>query len=203
MSVSKSFFTNSLLNSSTRSFFNSISHNYIDQNNLNNNDIIILNTSFYNTLKIIQQFYGANMANRNYEKIPNSYTNYLAFYMILQKIILQTKNPRLRVLFQLAQDTLVGAINSYTIYGDNLILKLDKTYLQKKVNDILSAKNEKIVEVTTATGLLSLNKTFKLLPVFNTYISIYGCPAFGIGFDPCKVTFLSELLTKMGINPYG
>jgi hypothetical protein len=143
------------------------------------------------------------MANRQYEKIPNSYTNYLAFYMTLQNIIKQTQNPQLRLLFKLAQDTLVGAINSYTIYGDNLILQLDKTNLQNKVNDILSNKNETMLEVATATGQLSLNKTFKLAAVFNTYILIYGCPEFGVGFDPSKISFLADLLTKMGINPYG
>jgi hypothetical protein len=202
MSISKSLFTNSLLNSSTRSLYNPISQNYKDQNILNSNDIIVLNTSFYNTLNIIQEFYGANMANKQYEKIPNSYKDYLNFYIVLQNVILQTKNPQLRVLFQLAQDTLVGSINSYTIYGDNLLLKLDKTNLQNKVNNILSGKNEKIVEVATATGQLSLNKTFKLATIFNTYILVYGCPAFGVGFDTYKIAFLADLLTKMGVNPY-
>jgi len=197
MSVCKSLFTNAVSSSNSRSLIHPINMNS------GSNDFALLNASFYKTLKTIENFYGANMANKQYEKIPNSYTNYLAFYMTLQKVIVQTKNPQLKVLFQLAQDSLVGAINSYTIYGDNLILKLDKTNLQKKVNDILSGKNETMLEVATATGQLSLKKTFKLAPVFNSYILVYGCPDFGIGFDPSKISFLADLLTKMGINPYG
>jgi hypothetical protein len=197
MTVCKSLFTNAVSSSNSRSLIRPCSINS------GSNDFAILNASFYKTLDIIERFYGANMANKQYEKIPNSYANYLDFYMTLQKVILETKNPQLRVLFQLAQDTLVGAINSYTIYGDNLILKLDKTNLQKKVNDILSSKNESILEVATATGQLSLKKTFKLAAVFNTYILVYGCPEFGVGFDPSKISFLADLLTKMGINPYG
>jgi hypothetical protein len=197
MSVCKSLFTNAVSSSNSRSLINPGSMNS------GSNDFALLNASFYKTLDIIEKFYGANMANKQYEKIPNSYANYIDFYMTLQKVIVQTKNPQLRVLFQLAQDTLVGAINSYTIYGDNLLLKLDKTNLQKKVNDILSSKNESILEVATATGQLSLKKTFKLAAVFNTYILVYGCPEFGVGFDPSKISFLADLLTKMGINPYG
>ena len=197
MSVCKSLFTNAVSYSNSRSLISPGSMNS------GSNDFALLNSSFYKTLDIIEKFYGANMANKQYEKIPNSYSNYLDFYMTLQKVIVQTKNPQLRVLFQLAQDTLVGAINSYTIYGDNLLLKLDKTNLQKKVNDILSSKNESILEVATATGQLSLKKTFKLAAVFNTYILVYGCPEFGVGFDPSKISFLADLLTKMGINPYG
>ena len=198
MSVSKSFFTNNISSSKHKSLINPIT-----DNNSGFNDYILLNDSFLKTLRIIENFYGKNMANKQYEKIPNSYTNYLGFYMTLQKVISQTQNPQLRLLFQLAQETLVGAINSYTIYGDNLILKLDKTNLQKKVNDVLSGKNETILEVATATGQLSLKKTFKLAPVFNTYILLYGCPEFGVGFDPSKISFLADLLTKMDINPYG
>jgi len=196
MSVCKSLFTNTVSYSNSRSL--------IHPNSMNSgsNDFSLLNASFFKTLEFIEKFYGANMANKQYEKIPNSYTNYLEFYMTLQKVIVITKNPQLRVLFQLAQDTLIGAINSYTIYGDNMLLKLDKTNLQKKVNDILSSKNESILEVATATGQLSLKKTFKLAPVFNTYILVYGCPDYGVGFDPSKITFLADLLTKKGINPY-
>lgn len=197
MTVCKSLFTNAVSSSNSRSLISPGSMNS------GSNDFALLNASFYKTLDIIEKFYGANMANKQYEKIPNSYANYLDFYMTLQKVIVQTKNPQLRVLFQLAQDTLIGAINSYTIYGDNLLLKLDKTNLQKKVNDILSSKNESILEVATATGQLSLKKTFKLAAVFNTYILVYGCPEFGVGFDPSKISFLADLLTKMGINPYG
>jgi hypothetical protein len=120
----------------------------------------------------------------------------------MQKIILKTSSPQLKLLFRIAQDALIGAINSYTIYGDNLLLKLDKTNLQNKINDILSNKNEKLVELANTSGQLTLKKTFKLAAVFNNYILIYGCPAYGVGFDPAKIDFLANILRKMGINPF-
>ena len=109
MSVCKSLFTNAVSSSNTRSLIHPINMNS------GSNDFALLNASFYKTLQTIENFYGTNLANKQYEKIPNSYTNYLAFYMTLQRVIVQTKNPQLKVLFQLAQDSLVGAINSYTI----------------------------------------------------------------------------------------
>jgi hypothetical protein len=142
------------------------------------------------------------MATKQYENIPNDYQRYVGLYVTMQKLMLRTSSPQLKLLFKLAQDALTGAINSYTIYGDNLLLKLDKTNLQNKINDILSNKNEKLIELANTSGQLTLKKTFKLAAVFNNYILIYGCPAFGVGFDPAKIDFLANILRKMGVNPF-
>jgi hypothetical protein len=199
MATSKSLFTNSLVLSGSRSLYNPVSFGY---NGGGFDDAILLNESFVKTLRIISEFYGNNMALKNYENIPNDYNSFVAFYVTLQKVILRTVNPQLRTLFKLAQDTLVGAINTYTIYGDNLILRLDKTNLQNKVNEILSNKNEKLIELPNTTGQLNVKKSFKLAAVFNNYILIYGCPAYGVGFDPVKIKFLADVLKKRGVNPY-
>ena len=197
MSVSKSLFTNAIVSSNHRSLYNPIS-----QSNGDYNDMILLNSSFVKTLQTIQDFYGKHLANKSYESIPNNYSQYIGLYTILYKIISRTNNPQLRLLFKLAQDTLVGAINAYTIYGDNMILRLDKTNLQNKVNEILSNKNERLLELPNANGKLNIKKSFRLAPVFNNYILIYGCPPQGVGFDPEKIQFLTEILKKMGIDPY-
>ena len=196
MSVSKSLFNNTMIPSGSRSLYNPIY-----QAN-GNSDMILFNASFMKTLQTIENFYVHYMATKQYEKIPNDYQRYVGLYVTMQKIILKTSSPQLKLLFQLAQDALIGAINSYTIYGDNLLLKLDKTNLQNKINDILSNKNEKLVELANTTGQLTLKKTFKLAAVFNNYILIYGCPAYGVGFDPIKIDFLANILRKMGINPF-
>jgi hypothetical protein len=194
---SKSLITNTYVPASTRLLYNPV-----DKINGNGGDFLALNVSFIKTLKYIEEFYVRNMANKQYEKIPNDYQKYVNLYVILQQVLTKTKNSNLVLLFKIAQEALVGAINSYTIYGDNLLLKLDKTNLQNKINEILSNKNEKVVEMANSTGQLTLNKTFKLAPVFNNYILIYGLPAFGVGFDPAKIKFLEGVLKKMGINPY-
>jgi hypothetical protein len=186
-----------MIPSSSRSLYNPIY-----QANANGNDMILMNASFIQTLQIIEQFYVKNMATKQYEKIPSDYQRYLGLYVTLQRVISRTSSAQLRLLFQLAQDALVGAINSYTIYGDNLLLKLDKTNLQNKINDILSNKNQKLVELGNTTGQLSVKKSFKLAAVFNNYILIYGCPAYGVGFDPAKIDFVAGILRKMGINPF-
>ena len=165
MSASKSLFTNAIISSNHRSLYNPIS-----QSNGDYNDMILLNSSFVQTLQTIQEFYGKHLANKNYESIPNNYAQYIGLYTILYKIISKTNNPQLRLLFKIAQETLVGAINAYTIYGDNMILRLDKTNLQNKINEILSNKNERLLELPNANGKLNIKKSFRLAPVFNNYI---------------------------------
>jgi hypothetical protein len=66
----------------------------------------------------------------------------------------------------------------------------------------LTGKNEKVVEMAQASGQLNITKSFKLAPVFNYYIIIYGMPAYGVGFDPVKINFLVDILKSKGINPY-
>jgi hypothetical protein len=161
-----------------------------------------MNTAFIKTLQIIQEFYVKNMAIKHYEKIPGDYERYIALYATLHRMILKTPSPQLRLLFTIAQEALVGAINSYSIYGDNLLLRLDKTNLQNRINDILTNKNEKLVEIPTTNGQMSVKKSFKLAPVFNNYILVYGLPPYGVGFDPAKIDFLANILRKNGINPY-
>jgi len=97
---------------------------------------------------------------------------------------------------------LQGAINAYALYGTNIALTIDKVGLKKTIEDILSGKNEKFIEMAQATGQLVITKTFKLAPLFNYYIIVYGMPAFGVGFDPIKIKFLTDVLVKNGINPY-
>lgn len=162
----------------------------------------VLTTSYVNSLNTISKLYGENMANKNYESIPNSYQQYLELYMVLQQIQSKIKNQNLLLLLKLTQETLVGAINSYTIYGDNVVLRLDKTYLQGQIDTILSQQNQRVVELATSTGQLTITKTFKLAAVFNYYILIYGMPAYGVGFDPAKISYLVDILTKRGIDPY-
>lgn len=162
----------------------------------------VLTTSYVNSLNTISKLYGENMANKNYESIPNSYQQYLELYMVLQQIQSKIKNKNLLLLLKLTQETLVGAINSYTIYGDNVVLRLDKTYLQGQIDTILSQQNQRVVELATSTGQLTITKTFKLAAVFNYYILIYGMPAYGVGFDPAKISYLVDILTKRGIDPY-
>ena len=206
-SYSKSIFTNSTVFSNTRSLIDPISlgiYSTASSGGGATSDVLdFLTASYLSILRIIETQYGANMANKTYENIPSNYNNYTDLVANLKIIQTKTTNSTLTLLLKIAEDTLVGAVNSYTLYGDNLILQVDKSNLVKRVNDILTDKNTKLVENTFSYSNMSVQKTFKLAAVFNYYIMIYGLPAPGVGFDPVKISFLVNILTEKGIDPYG
>jgi len=205
-SYSKSIFTNSTVFSNTRSLIDPISlgiYSTSSGGGATSDVLDFLTASYLSILRIIETQYGANMANKTYENIPSDYNKYAQLVSDLKVIQTKTKNTTLTLLLKIAEDTLIGAVNSYALYGDNLILQVDKTNLEKRVNDILTDKNVKLVENTFSYSNMSVQKTFKLAAVFNYYIMIYGLPAQGVGFDPVKISFLVNILTEKGIDPYG
>lgn len=206
-SYSKSIFTNSTVFSNTRSLIDPISlgiYSTSSSGGGTTSDILdFLTASYLSILRIIETQYGANMANKTYENIPSDYNKYTQLVSDLKVIQTKTTNTTLTLLLKIAEETLVGAVNSYALYGDNLILQVDKSNLEKRVNDILTDKNTKLVENTFSYSNMSVQKTFKLAAVFNYYIMIYGLPAQGVGFDPVKISFLVNILTEKGIDPYG
>jgi hypothetical protein len=72
--------------------------------------------------------------------------------------------------------------------------------LQNTIDQINSGQN--IESVVPATGQLSIQKKFKLATVYTYYIALYGFPTQGVGFDPVKISFLANILTQNGIDPY-
>jgi len=199
----KSMFTNSAVAVVQRPLYNPISLGQgTGGGGEGADDLALISNSYFNTLRIIEGFYGQNMAEKKYYNIPSDYTQYVQYYILLETIQSKIKNDTLSLLVKFAQDTLIGAINSYTLYGNNIVLQLDKTNLEQRVQDILSNKNQRVVEIANATGQLTITKTFKLAPVFNYYILIFGMPAFGVGFDPNKVGFLLDILNQNNISPY-
>lgn len=206
-SFSRSLFTNSQVFSNSRSLINPVSL-YIGTGTVSTStstsDVLDFLTSSYLTiLRIIETQYGRNMANKTYENIPSNFNDYTILVSQLKIIQTKTDNTTLTLLLKIAEETLVGAVNSFTLYGDNLLLQIDKANLEKRVDDILRDKNVGLVENTFSYNNMSLTKTFKLATVFNYYIMIYGLPAPGVGFDPVKISFLVTILTEKGIDPYG
>jgi hypothetical protein len=204
-SYSKSIFTNSTVFSNTRSLIDPISLGITSSGGGGTSSDVLdfLTSSYLSILRIIKTEYGDNMANKTYENIPSSYDEYASLVSNLKIIQSKTTNSTITLFLKIAEDTLIGAVNSYALYGDNLILQVDKANLEKRVNDILTDKNTKLVENTFSNSNMSVQKTFKLAAVFNYYIMIYGIPTPGVGFDPVKITFLVNILTEKGIDPYG
>ena len=175
-SYSKSIFTNTTVFSNTRSLIDPISlgiYSTSSGGGATSDVLDFLTASYLSILRIIETQYGANMANKTYENIPSDYNKYAQLVSDLKIIQTKTTNTTLTLLLKIAEETLVGAVNSYALYGDNLILQVDKTNLEKRVNDILTDKNTKLVENTFSYSNMSVQKTFKLAAVFNYYIMIY------------------------------
>jgi len=205
-SFSRSLFTNSQVFSNSRSLINPVSlgTGTVSSTSTSTSDVLdFLTSSYLSILRIIETHYGRNMANKTYENIPSNFNDYTILVSQLKVIQTKTDNTTLSLLLKIAEETLIGAVNSFTLYGDNLLLQIDKANLEKRVDDILRDKNVGLVQNTFSYNNMSLTKTFKLATVFNYYIMIYGIPAQGVGFDPVKISFLVTILTEKGIDPYG
>lgn len=157
-----------------------------------------------NFLKILQRIennYVEKMADRKYLEIPDSLSDYLFLNDSMLNAIDRERNTNLKLLFEIARDGLDGALNSKFLTIRNTELEIQVLALTKTNQDILSGKNE-IIAVGDACGSLTANRTMTLKPLYSNYIYLYGMPAFGVGFDPVKLSLLVTILEKYGMNPY-
>lgn len=175
-------------------------YNPVNDDNLRPIVLKVLPPEVIDCLEKVETDYTLPMSDKNYEIISSDYNEYIQLYNILYNIVQTYNDPLLVRLLRIAREALQGAINSYAIYGDNLVCKLDSLNLQQQVNECISGKNEHVV--ATATSTLTITRTFKLAPVFNYYIVLYGMPVAGVGFDPIRINFLVNLLNRIGVNPY-
>ena len=152
-------------------------------------------------LNTIQNQYVKKEAIKQYLEIPELMSQYLLLNDIMTSSIAKQRNSNLKLLFNIANDGLLGALNSKTLNADNIDLQLQVLMLNKRVDDILSGKNE-VSALGDVQGEISISKTFKLAPLYSYYIYLYGMPAYGVGFDSSKLSLLVSILNKYCINPY-
>jgi hypothetical protein len=203
--MSKSMLTNSSFVKTARSMNNPVG----DPASQNQGQVIPANTTIidFNNFQLalmseIDASYGVPLANKLYNNIPSDYAIYVYYYNLVKEFEVKTKNTTILMLLKIIEHLLVGSINTFGIYSQNLMLQKDKLILQTKINDILSSKNVTNVEVTCNSGTINMTKTFTLATVFNAYILVYGLPEPGVGFDPIKVAFLASILKDAGVDPY-
>jgi len=203
-SYSKSLFTNNTVFSNTRSLINPISFAIAVQTigTGTSQEIEFLTQYYIDIIRLIQTDYSSKIANQTYEAIPTDFSQYTNLIKEVQDMRAQTTNSSILLLLQIAEDTLRGAFNSLSLYGDNLFLQLDKADLQKQIDDILSDKNLTTTQTSMSSNNMTLTQSFQLATVFNYYIRLYGAPLQGQGFDPIKVAFLIYTLQQNGIDPY-
>ena len=146
--------------------------------------------------------YTTFLANRQYQSIPTDLNQSLILYDEIYQQRSTATNTNLLILLQITMDGIQGTMNAYTLYTQNISLSLNNIILEKKIQDILSGKNE-VNAITDACGQFTASKTFVLAPLFSYYIMMYGLPAFGVGFNPEKLATILKVLTANGIDPYG
>jgi len=145
--------------------------------------------------------YTTFLANRQYQSIPTDLNQSLILYDDIYQQRATATNTNLLILLQITMDGIQGTMNAYTLYTQNISLSLKNIILEKKIDDILSGKNE-IKAMSDTCGQFTATKTFILAPLFSYYIMMYGLPAFGVGFDPEKLAIILKVLTSNGIDPY-
>ena len=164
-------------------------------------DISITHIEFESILSI-QQLYTSYLANKDYTKIPVDFSQYLKLRDIANTAVTKYKNiPALSLLFQITVDGITGAINTYGLNTLNTETQVQNLYLQGVIQEIVNGVNvTKTFDETS--GTLSMNQHFQLAPLFRYYISLYGLPEPGAGFDPTKLALVLSALENSGIDPY-
>lgn len=209
--ASKSLFSNVMLGFEGRSMVNPVSGFYGNMTNPTltggggggggGTGISITNAEL-ESLLVIQQMYTAHLANRTYADIPVDYVQYLQLREIADNArIKYNSNSALAVLFQITVDGITGAINAYGLNTLNVETQVQNAYLQGVIQEIINGVNvNKAFDRNVGTFTMSQN--LSLAPLFRYYISLYGVPAPGVGFDPTKLALVLTALENSGIDPY-
>ncbi len=152
-------------------------------------------------LNKIELDYVKKMSERKYLEISQDMDTFLALEYKLGVNISSETCQKLKILLEIARDALSGALHSRTLFTDVTELTIKNTILEKRIEDILSGKNE-LQAMDDTCGEFVITKTFKLAAVYSYYITLYGLPAFGVGFDTTKLTLLVDILRRQGIDPF-
>ena len=202
MSISKSLITNNTRSGLSRSLLNPV-NDTLKTIAGSSGALEVLNRAYLSVLERIKKDYGRHMTTKTYESIPRSQEEYINLLRQLKDLQDETTNKELGLLLDIVEQTLIGSINSYTLYGENIFMAADKARLEKKVEQILSEANKNtIVTNKVMVNTFTITQNIQLAALYNYYIMIYGIPCADEGFDPVKLTFLAEILTERGIDPY-
>jgi hypothetical protein len=154
------------------------------------------------SLLMIQQLYTVNLADKTYYNIPVDLPQYLKLRSVAYNAIEKYKdNAALSVLFKITVDGITGAINAYGLNTSNTETQVQNLYLQSVLQEILNGVNVRKAFDETS-GTLEMKQTFQLAPLFRYYISLYGVPEPGVGFDPVKLSLVLTAMENSGIDPY-
>lgn len=162
----------------------------------------IITESVLKDIKKIQSQYTYPMANKQYNLIPTNYVQYLHLLDSVQKSITSAGNEQIKLFLKITKDALMASMDIRGLNDANNELTVETQLLQQQIDDILSGKNLQNAAGASNTGQFTLKKSFTLAPLFSYYITLYGMPAAGVGFDQDKLAVLLTVLEKNDIDPY-
>ena len=152
-------------------------------------------------LNKIHQFYTKPLGNQNYSDIPDNYLEYSELYSTSSNLQLQTSNKNIKLLLKITCEGLTGAIHSFGLDKSMIDLNIQNILLNNKLQSVLMNKNDQFA-LDNANKKYTLQKTFTLAPIYSYYITIFGLPEKGEGFDPIRIQSLLSILQKYNIHPY-
>jgi len=155
----------------------------------------------FENLYDLQEYYTENLANKTYDNIPTNYLEFSDLFESISNIQIHTQNSNIQLLLKITLDGLVGAMNIFGLNMMNIELNLKNILLQNQINDILSSQNE-YMSVQSTSNQYTIQKSFSLAPLYSYYISMFGLPEQGKGFNNEKIQIIKSFLETNGINPY-
>jgi hypothetical protein len=155
----------------------------------------------YERLNDYKETYMNYLIDQEYEKLPSDLEKYVELLNLLTNLEIKTKNPNIQLLLKITRDGLIGTMNVLGLNIHNVELNIKNVLLQNRLDNIISSKNEKNLIVSSENNY-NLKKTFTLLPLYSYYISLFGIPEQGLGFDLNKIQMIKTILETNNINPY-
>lgn len=169
------------------------------------NPISTTTIPFYNNeLKFSSQEYlKLNQFNELYDEapLPQNFENYVDIINLLSNIEVKTKNENIKILLKITCNGLDVIMKNFGLTIDNIQLNILNLILQNRIDTIVSGKND-VNTIVSNNSTYSLEKQFTLSPVFSYYISIFGIPEEGKGFDLEKIQLIKTILETNSLNPY-
>jgi hypothetical protein len=141
--------------------------------------------------------------NENIFEDTFSYDEYIDLLNIISNLEIKTTDESIQLLLKITSYGLHTMIAAFGINKENIEINIKNMILQSKIESIISNINSSnSILITKHNNNYNLTKQFTLSPLFSYYISIYGIPEKGLGFDIKKLQLLKTILETNFINPY-
>ena len=141
-------------------------------------------------LKRVNESYTVYLAAKQYQKIPKNYGRYIDLLAKIKTITVE--DPNIQILIKIATDGLIGSNNSVSIFNQFAFKEIALLELKNRISDILSNKNRQQA-LHCSKSTVEIVQVMNFGPLFSRYISLYGMPEFGVGFDAAKLAVLHSI----------